>query len=142
MTELDKDIKIFFPGINQEDLKNTTNQEKYIKKNIKDILCYHISKDTKINKFMENKIKIKELLKKNVPGKEEQKMLFEKILKMSLLEVLVEYLADNKDFIIGYRFKTFIDDLYNYDVDVQNAFKDKAFKLIKGLIPKRNKKSK
>ena len=33
INELDNDIKIFFPGINDKDLKNATKQENYIKKN-------------------------------------------------------------------------------------------------------------
>ena len=107
---IDANAYIFLPGINDKDLKNTTLKQDYLELTIEEILCSYISIETKRKKFEENKAIIKDLLGQNIPGKEKEKNLLKKILKMNLKDVCIKYISNVKDFIDGYTFNTFEDD--------------------------------
>ena len=73
---IDQNISIFFPGIKEKDLKNTTTKQNYLEKSIYEILCVHISNESQRKEFEKNKKIIDDLLKEDIHGKEEIKTIF------------------------------------------------------------------
>ena len=139
--KIDKNIKIFFPGINDKDLKNTTKKEEYLKKTIEDILCVYISIETKKDEFEENRKKFNQLLGKDIRGKEKEKNLLKQILQMTLGDVCNNFINNIKKFIDEYTFKTFEDDedFQKYDNSKREKILEKFKDLMGGKIIKRNK---
>ena len=140
---IDANAYIFLPGINDKDLKNTTLKQDYLGKTIKEILCSYISIETKRKKFEENRAIIKDLLEQNIPGKEKEKNLLEKILEMNLKDVCIKYISNVKDFIDGYTFNTFEDDEDFKEIDDAKIAKilEHSNDLIYNKIIKRPKSS-
>lgn len=131
---IDSSAKIFFPGINNKDLKNTTVKQEYLKKNIEEILCSYISIESKKDNIAANKVIINDLL--NKPGKEKEKNLLRKILKLNFRCVCNNYIKNIKNFIDGYTFNTFEDDedFKKYEKDKIALILEKAEDLINERI--------
>ena len=70
-------------GIKNEDLKNNTNKEKFLKLSIEEIIYKYFEEDEKIKKIIE------EILGKNIPGKEKQIDELKKYLKYLLIKYLM-----------------------------------------------------
>lgn len=137
-------------GIKNEDLKNNTNKEKFLKLSIEEIIYKYFEEDEKIKKIIE------EILGKNIPGKEKQIDELKKIFKISFNKIFNAYL-DNNDFINEKnnngeenkiylpQFKTF-NDYFNedngYDKDKQEKLITLGKELIEGTSKKRKSRTK
>lgn len=142
LKKIDSKIDIFFPGIYEEDLKNTDIKQIYLEKTILEILCDYCSKESQKDDIEKNKKIFNDLLKGDKLGKEERRLL-EKLLYTKHKDVFQNYINNNKDFIDGYTFITFGNDncFKKYDNSIKNKFIEKAQKLIDNGIKKRKKKS-
>lgn len=130
--EIDENIKLFYPGINQKDLRNTKAKQDYLDKSIKNIFCEYISKESKKDEFKKNKAIIEKKIPKII-GKEEKKELLNEIISKPFRYYFRNYVNNIK---IMEGFITFDEDVKfeKYEKNTKMDFKGKGLDLVNNKI--------